>query len=245
MSKRSHNYDNIIQLNETVLGILSEYDERYFQPFANNFIKAWSNDGKDSEGIKLAINFLYKAVNYEKRDFADFLDQHFPEPRSETQKNCHTNLTRISNCCHISDRDQDIAYDVMEMINHCKRVSKTSSYIISDKISEYFKDHINGHLSEASPFIYEAIMANNAQIILEQKQRENSRFEPIVEITETPLEAEDEKFSEEELRNIFSSREDQEEEVASLFSSLSSNPSRSPNIRNSNSQSLQKKQREL
>ena len=199
-------------LSDKTLLKLEHYNQ-YFKKYIDHLVVGWGDSGKDLEGVRTAVSFVYKSTSYEKKEFCEFVDSKFSKPWSEAHHSVILNLATFFNRCHEDNIEDDLPNDVKEAIENCDL--SLSTLEVKKKIADSFKDNIHSFLKNNYPDIYTEIKEEEVEKISKQEIEKERIFKPI---TENPPSEDSHKKSLKELSS---------KELSSLITSLS-RPSQSP-----------------
>ena len=145
-------------ISDTLKSILELHFDRFTTGFMKNFIKYWGENPDDSpnsksKGKKDAVEFLYKAINFERPQFRKFLKEEFVDNPAEEYKD----LNVLSMQCSGDIENDDPVY------TGCRRLSSLPEGNLKLQIAQYFKDQSNSFLQEKYPHLYSEIARENSQ----------------------------------------------------------------------------------
>lgn len=114
-------------------------------------VNGWSENGESQEGLKNALNFLYKSTVCERADLQRFLAEHFDlNSMDDGERESYNFFDGISRHCTGDFIEDD------PLLKQCRFVNSFDEEIIKSHAAEYFKGGITSYLTEKFPqFSYE------------------------------------------------------------------------------------------
>ncbi len=132
-------------ITDTVDTVLATYFERNLQVFLDRL-----SADRDERGLKVALEYLSKAINSPENEFKSFIAEKIPdEQKYDALRN---NLAILARLCRGDLGNEET------LRGNCERLVDTSQFPdLNQRIGRYFKDKSNEYLQEKYPDFYPQI----------------------------------------------------------------------------------------
>lgn len=137
-------------ITDSVKEICDSYIEFYIVKFVDNLLSQWSNEGINEEGLKNALEFLYKVISYDEEHLDEFFENIKKQNPDFTKEN--PNFKQTIECSQVLSRLCNGNYEKNPaMFEQCQQVSNMDKQELSKVMGKYFRDEAIGHLKESYP----------------------------------------------------------------------------------------------